>query len=53
MPRPQSAGGGGASTGFSRLRDDRVDIVHAHRGVVTKENTDGTSKLSARDFRVN
>ena len=46
MPGPaaQAAGGGGASAGFLDERDDRFDVVHAHRGVVTQENTDDASK---------
>ena len=40
MPGPaaQAAGGGGASAGFSEVRDDTADIVHIHRGVVTNAN---------------
>ncbi|MFT5543507.1 MAG: outer membrane murein-binding lipoprotein Lpp [Glaciecola sp.] len=46
MPGPaaQSAGGGGASAGFSDARDDRLDVVHVHRGAVTQENADDPSK---------
>lgn len=40
MPGPaaQAAGGGGASAGFSEVRDDLIDAVHAHRGAVTNAN---------------
>jgi hypothetical protein len=45
MPGPaaQAAGGGGAPAGFSDVRDDRNDIVHAHRGVVTNATMEGLS----------
>ena len=46
MPGPAAgaAGGGGASAGFSAVRDDVVDAVHVHRGVVTNENVSDPSR---------
>lgn len=40
MPGPaaSAAGGGGASAGFDAARDDLVDAVRIHAGVVTNEN---------------
>lgn len=45
MPGPaaQAAGGGGAPAGFSEVRDDRMNVVHAHRGVVTSANAEDPS----------
>jgi hypothetical protein len=40
MPGPaaSNAGGGGAAAGFDAARDDLIDAVRIHAGVVTKEN---------------
>lgn len=45
MPGPAAtgAGGGGAAAGFDAARDDLVDAVRIHAGVVTKENADDPS----------
>lgn len=41
MPGPaaQAAGGGGDAAGFDAARDDLIDAVRIHAGVVTKENS--------------
>lgn len=46
MPGPAAtaAGGGGAPAGFSEVRDDIIDAVRVHAGVVTAENADDPSK---------
>ena len=46
MPGPaaQAAGGGGGSAGFSGVRDDLLDAVHAHRGALTNANAMDASK---------
>ena len=45
MPGPAAtaAGGGGAAAGFDAARDDLVDAVRIHAGVVTNENSVDTS----------
>ncbi|MFC3123003.1 spondin domain-containing protein [Agaribacter flavus] len=46
MPGPAAvaAGGGGAAAGFSEVRDDLIDAVRVHAGVVTAMNADDPSK---------
>jgi hypothetical protein len=46
MPGPaaSAAGGGGAAAGFDATRDDIIDAVRIHAGVVTKENAMDASK---------
>lgn len=45
MPGPAAtaAGGGGASAGFDAARDDIIDAVRIHAGVVTSENANDPS----------
>lgn len=43
-PAAGAAGGGGASAGFSAVRDDLFDRVHFHQGVITNENATDASK---------
>lgn len=45
MPGPAAtaAGGGGSAAGFNATRDDLIDAIRIHAGVVTNENSNDTS----------